>query len=404
MGFYYRKSVKLGPLKFNFSKSGVGVSVGMKGFRIGTGPKGNYVHMGRNGVYYRKTIGKKEKTAKQSEDKNNEISVKSHDNDLYFEKVESQNVSEILDSSSEQLVNEINEKRRMFSFKWLSLFGLFNIWIFIVLFIIFHMIDKMRKTVVIVYNIDDDMQNELQSFYDSFKEMNRCSQKWQIVETRYNEDYKRNAGVSNVITRKNISINEKLPSFIKTNVMVPCIKLVNGSLCFLPDKLLIIKGKEVGALSYGNVCVKRYDEKFVETATRPSDAKILEYTWKYVNKSGERDRRYSENPKIPVVNYSHIDLSSENGLNEKMMFSKSGIGEKFVLEIQKLKGNNYDDNFDKVKEVLSEKDIVENVDASADRKDEVEKNEIENMNVENVHDEVNQENESTRKNMFLKDE
>jgi hypothetical protein len=34
-------------------KSGLGVSAGVPGFRVGTGPRGNYVHMGRHGVYCR---------------------------------------------------------------------------------------------------------------------------------------------------------------------------------------------------------------------------------------------------------------------------------------------------------------------------------------------------------------
>ena len=51
MGFYIRKSIKAGPFRFNLSKSGLGVSAGIPGFRVGTGPRGNYVHMGRNGIY-----------------------------------------------------------------------------------------------------------------------------------------------------------------------------------------------------------------------------------------------------------------------------------------------------------------------------------------------------------------
>ena len=56
MGFYLRKSIRVGPFRFNLSKSGIGVSVGVKGLRFGTGPQGNYVHMGRGGLYYRATI------------------------------------------------------------------------------------------------------------------------------------------------------------------------------------------------------------------------------------------------------------------------------------------------------------------------------------------------------------
>lgn len=35
MGFYYRKSVSVGPFRVNVSKSGVGYSVGGRGFRTG---------------------------------------------------------------------------------------------------------------------------------------------------------------------------------------------------------------------------------------------------------------------------------------------------------------------------------------------------------------------------------
>lgn len=56
MGFYIRKSVRVGLFRFNLSQQGVGVSVGLKGLRIGTGPRGNYVHMGRGGLYYRATV------------------------------------------------------------------------------------------------------------------------------------------------------------------------------------------------------------------------------------------------------------------------------------------------------------------------------------------------------------
>lgn len=46
-------------LDFNFSKSGIGASVGVKGFRLGTGPRENYIHVGCNGIYYHVVLGKK---------------------------------------------------------------------------------------------------------------------------------------------------------------------------------------------------------------------------------------------------------------------------------------------------------------------------------------------------------
>ncbi|TAE77083.1 MAG: DUF4236 domain-containing protein [Verrucomicrobia bacterium] len=40
MGFYYRKSINLGPFRINLSKSGIGYSVGTRGVRVGTSARG----------------------------------------------------------------------------------------------------------------------------------------------------------------------------------------------------------------------------------------------------------------------------------------------------------------------------------------------------------------------------
>jgi hypothetical protein len=56
MGFYYRKSIGIGPFRVNVSKSGVGYSIGAKGFRTGVNAKGKrYTTFGipGTGVGYR---------------------------------------------------------------------------------------------------------------------------------------------------------------------------------------------------------------------------------------------------------------------------------------------------------------------------------------------------------------
>lgn len=49
---------KLGPVRVNVSKSGVGVSTGVTGARVGVRPDGKaYVHAGRHGLYFRQSLG-----------------------------------------------------------------------------------------------------------------------------------------------------------------------------------------------------------------------------------------------------------------------------------------------------------------------------------------------------------
>lgn len=40
MGLRFRKSINLGPIRLNFSKSGMGISFGTKGFRVSRSAKG----------------------------------------------------------------------------------------------------------------------------------------------------------------------------------------------------------------------------------------------------------------------------------------------------------------------------------------------------------------------------
>ena len=57
MPFYLRKSISLGPLRLNLSKTGLGASAGVKGLRVGMNALGKkYLHAGRGGLYYRRSL------------------------------------------------------------------------------------------------------------------------------------------------------------------------------------------------------------------------------------------------------------------------------------------------------------------------------------------------------------
>lgn len=66
MGFYLRKSFSAGPVRLNLSGSGVGVSFGVKGARVGIGARGDtYTHLGRHGLYYRSSLSGRAGTVRQ---------------------------------------------------------------------------------------------------------------------------------------------------------------------------------------------------------------------------------------------------------------------------------------------------------------------------------------------------
>lgn len=342
MGFYIRKSIRLGGIRFNLSKSGIGASVGIKGFRLGTGPRGNYVHMGQNGVYYRAALpSAKSRGSKAPENDISHIqrSPQYEEDQLLFQEIESSDISLIIDASSQDLVQEINQKFKRLPFWPLALLLVFipSIGFYLApaaAIAIFLLIDRVRKTTIIFYDIEEETEKEIQKFYDIFNELMNCSKAWHISAQADVRDRKYHAGANAVIKRSSISVQYKSLPWVKTNIRVPSIPVGKQTLYFLPDRILIFEGKQVGGLSYNNLRIAQSDQNFIESESVPRDGKIVDYTWRYVNKSGSPDKRFKDNPRLPIIQYSDLQFTSSTGLNERVEFSRANVGKTLSRQLQ----------------------------------------------------------------------
>jgi len=300
MPFYIRKSLRAGPFRFNISKSGVGVSAGVTGFRVGSGPRGNYVHMGRYGLYYRETLsgGKSRShshyrfTPASPEDSSAELS-----------EVESANISELRDSSSQSLLAELNSKYQrpfywpfVFLFFLLALLALFllkvSTWIYataiivaVICIVLTYLRDQVTKTVILFYELEGKVESAYQSVHDAFQELRGCSRIWHIpAQGQVNSSYERKiqAGADTLVKRVPISLGNQAPSFISTNIAIPRIPAGKQTLFFFPDRLLILEGRTFGAASYSDLHLHVRNTRFIESDALPADAKVIDSTWQYV--------------------------------------------------------------------------------------------------------------------------
>src|SRR5256885_950093 len=103
MGFYIRKSFTLGPLRLNLSRSGLGASIGVKGLRVGSGPRGSYVQMGRGGFYYRQALN--DRPTRQVDDYPSASSL---------QEPESSPANRLFDSSATELLQQLNRVKGRF--------------------------------------------------------------------------------------------------------------------------------------------------------------------------------------------------------------------------------------------------------------------------------------------------
>jgi len=358
MGFYLRKSLRVGPLRFNLSKSGVGVSAGVRGLRLGSGPRGNYVHMGRYGVYYRATLPSGSPRTHQpaatpfsSEPTPFEPAA---DRESLTE-IESGEVTAMRDSSSAALLDELNSKRKkkrllpglgiagaLFlalmvgtnSPAWLT-GAVLLVAIAAVVFAYFY--DQMSKTAVLLYEIESESQKDYQFLHDAFDQLRSCCGAWHIEAQGDTKDRKRHAGATSLVRKSAISLSKNPPKFVKTNVEVPAIPAGRQVLHFFPDRLLVFEPNGVGAVNYNDLLVERQQTRFIEEGQVPGDARVVDRTWRYVNKKGGPDRRFKDNRELPITLYEDIHLRSHTGLNELIQFSKLGVGEAFESAIHKLR-------------------------------------------------------------------
>lgn len=333
MSFYSRKSVSFGGVRLTFSKSGIGASVGIRGFRIGTGPRGNYIRIGTNGLSYKTMIGKgKSREGTRDNPASYGNGTINQPSDVIMHEIESRDALEIFDSSSQEILSEINRKYKKFPLWTLGVaiaallssssymfLGLLSIVASILL-------DRYRKTTTIIYDIDEATESKIQAFYDSFNDIMSADRKWHISASGDVTDRKYHAGASTLIARSSISINYSIPKYIRTNVKVPCIPVGKQKLYFFPDKILIVQRRQVGAVSYGRIRVECTETRFIEEGAVPGDTTVVDHTWRYVNKNGGPDRRFKNNRQLPIVLYSQLHFSSNTGLNELVHVSRPGVG------------------------------------------------------------------------------
>lgn len=79
MGLFFRKSKQIGLFRLNASKSGFGLSFGIKGCRLSINPRGIQLNAGVKGTYYRKSVSwnklKSNNTSVYKNEKDNETKI-----------------------------------------------------------------------------------------------------------------------------------------------------------------------------------------------------------------------------------------------------------------------------------------------------------------------------------------
>jgi hypothetical protein len=77
--------------------------------------------------------------------------------------------------------------------------------------------------------------------------------------------------------------------------------------------------------------------RFIEHETVPSDARVVDRTWQFVNKKGGPDLRFKNNRELPVCAYNQFNLSTPDGLDVRFIGSKEGGFDDLATAIAQLR-------------------------------------------------------------------
>ncbi|WP_256380974.1 DUF4236 domain-containing protein [Methylosinus sp. PW1] len=354
MPLYFRRSISAGPFRFNLSKSGIGVSVGIKGLRIGSGPRGNYVHMGVGGIYYRASLEGSFKGRESQTGSREPLVNRPAEGQSQLAEMETANLLELVPTTPQGIIDQINQKMSLFSY-WpiVIVVGLFvfgyaynapqlepaasAIFVFTIVISIFAWYyDRMRKVVVVLYDIDDGANKVFSSVCREFDVLSKAARIWNVDTHGWILDWKRNAGANSQITRSEATIVYSLPSVLKSNISVPCVTGGKTTIYFFPDMVMIAKDSRITGINYDQLSIHWADQPFIESERVPHDGQIINHTWAFVNKDGGPDRRFNNNRQIPVVLYQSMLISCPTGTLKNLYLSKNDNRYQFDAALKQL--------------------------------------------------------------------
>lgn len=333
MGIYVRQSLNAGPFRFNMSRSGLGVSVGVPGFRIGSGPRGNYVHAGAHGVYYRASLG----GGRPSPTNRTTTSHRPTPAPIPMADLTGADATQLLPTGPGDLIEQLNSAAgQARTAPWAGgilgilvlatlPFGLLLLLPAVPLVWWLAMHDQARRNVVVFYDVADHPAAWFGALNESLMEYAASQGKWRInahggLATVHQR--KINGNASSLLERTAVTVTFDHPKHLVTNVAVPTITSGHDALHFLPDRLLLRTGKRYSDVSYAILSVNSSTRRFIESGTVPTDGVHVDTTWQFANVNGGPDRRFKNNRMLPVMQYGNVQLASPSGLNWDLQFSR----------------------------------------------------------------------------------
>ncbi len=159
----------------------------------------------------------------------------------------------------------------------------------------------------ILAELSDDEKECYAAFCESFKTLCNSEKIWLVTKRERNSEQKSFA--NSLVEKKKTRFFSGFLYELQMPYEIPVLSVNGGKTCyFYPRFVVVADNTDFSVMPIFDVNLIYGSCDFMEDDVVPSDAITVGNTYQYVNKNGEKDKRYSINPSYPVVRYGQIQI------------------------------------------------------------------------------------------------
>lgn len=349
VSMYLRTTVKVGPFRCGISRSGLSVSTGVPGLRIGSGPRGAFVRVGAAGAHNFLTVPL---TGARGDDpgRSGRVSPTAHcDDAITMVPTTGAELAELVPATSSAIVESLNSAAaRHRLWPWVVAVG--SVLALLVSPFILALVvpatvaalwrDQVRRTVAVFYEVTESPSVCYSALLTAYEGVIGAQRAWQTTARATlvtGHQRKIHAGAGALVQRTGVARSVAGPPHLTANIAIPTLEAGTRCVYFLPDRVLVREGSQYVELTYSQLVAEHGTQQFVEDGAVASDATVIGRTWRYVNKNGSPDKRFRNNRQLPIALYGEIVLTSSSGLDTRLSLSRISAAEPLATAIMNMR-------------------------------------------------------------------
>jgi hypothetical protein len=167
---------------------------------------------------------------------------------------------------------------------------------------------------------------------EAFIALSRSERIWDVTAYREKRAGDERSAATKLVDRKPVQLSTSELPIIQTKYEALRWHNSNGGDLFLYSGFLIVfqDERDFAILDLNEVQCSFQPRRYEEWEKAPSDTSQVGTAWRYSNRDGSPDRRYSNNPQAPVLLYAEVAWKSASGLFEEYLFSNAKAAATFV--------------------------------------------------------------------------